>query len=97
MTLETNDASAPTAQLTIHAIVKPYVEAYPAGFVRFMLLQGDVDTQSIKLYSEEEEPFEIKEIQVPGDWVKVARTGSPQRTRTAGPADDRTQGWSGTA
>ena len=72
VTLETNDASAPTAQLTIHAIVKPYVEAYPAGFVRFMLLQGDVDTQSIKLYSEEEEPFEIKEIQVPGDWVKVA-------------------------
>ncbi len=71
VTLETNDASAPTAQLTIHAVVKPYVEAYPAGFVRFMLLQGDVDTQSIKLYSEEEEPFEIKEIQVPGDWVKV--------------------------
>lgn len=71
VTLETNDPSSPTSQLTIHAIVKPYVEAYPAGFVRFNQLQGEVATQSITLYSEEDEPFEIKEVQVPGDWVKV--------------------------
>ncbi len=71
VTLETNDPSAPTSQLTIHAIVKPYVEAYPAGFVRFNQLQGDVATQSVTLYSEEDEPFEIKDVQVPGEWVKV--------------------------
>ena len=71
VTLETNDPSAPTSQLTIHAVVKPYVEAYPAGFVRFNQLQGEVGTQSITLYSDEEEPFEIKDVQVPGDWVKV--------------------------
>ncbi len=71
VTLETNDPTSPTSQLTIHAIVKPYVEAYPAGFVRFNQLQGEVSTQSITLYSEEDEPFEIKDVQVPGDWVKV--------------------------
>jgi hypothetical protein len=71
VTLETNDPSTPTSQLTIHAIVKPYVEAYPAGFVRFNQLQGEVATQSITLYSDEEEPFEIKDVQVPGNWVKV--------------------------
>ena len=80
VTLETNDPSVPSSTLTIHAIVKPYVEAFPAGFVRFLQLQGDVNTQSVTLYSEEDVPFEIKEIQVPtdpttgkpADWVKVA-------------------------
>lgn len=72
VTLETNDAAAPTSTLTIHAIVKPYVEAFPAGFVRFQQLQGEVSTQTITLYSEEDDPFEIKEVQVPGDWVTVA-------------------------
>jgi hypothetical protein len=72
ITLETNDLSTPTSQLTIHAIVQPYVEAYPAGYVRFNLLQGDTDTQTVILYSDEEEPFEIKNIEVPsGSWIKA--------------------------
>jgi hypothetical protein len=71
ITLETNDPNTPTSQLTIHAIVKPYVEAYPAGFVRFNMLQGDAETQSVTIYSEEEEPFEITKIEVPGEWVKA--------------------------
>lgn len=71
VTVETNDPSNPTAQLTIHAVVKPYVEAYPAGFVRYNLLQGDAETQSVTLYSEEDDAFEIKDIKTPGDWVKV--------------------------
>lgn len=71
VTLETNDPVTPTATLTIHAIVKPYVEAYPAGFVRYNILQGDAETQSLTLYSEEEAPFEITKIEVPGEWVKA--------------------------
>jgi hypothetical protein len=72
VTLETNDPNNPTSQLTIHAVVKPYVEAYPAGFVRFNLLQGDADTQTVTLYSEEDEPFQITKVDVPpGDFVKV--------------------------
>ena len=74
VTVETNDPSNPTAQLTIHAIVKPYVEAYPAGFVRYNLLQGEAETQSVTLYSEEDEPFQIVRIDTPGDWVKVNQT-----------------------
>lgn len=72
VTLETNDPTSPTSQLTLHAIVKPFVDAYPAGFVRFNLLQGETATQSITLYSDEDAPFEITNVQVPGDWVHVA-------------------------
>lgn len=71
VSIETNDPSTPEATLTIHATVKPYVEAFPAGFVRFNMLQGDAETQSITLYSDEEEPFEITHVDVPGDYVKV--------------------------
>src|SRR5687768_10693934 len=71
VTIQTNDPNTPTAQVTINAVVKPYVEAYPAGFVRYNLLQGDTQTQSVTLYSEEEEPFSIKSIEVPGPYVKA--------------------------
>ena len=77
VTLETNDPTTPTSQLTIHAIVKPYVEAFPAGFVRYNLLQGDADSQSLVLYSEEDEPFQVLGVEVPpaepgkDAWVKA--------------------------
>jgi hypothetical protein len=71
VTLETNDASAPTAQVTINAVVKPYVEAYPAGFVRFSVLQGDSEQQTVTLYSEEDEPFQIVKVESPQPWIKV--------------------------
>jgi hypothetical protein len=71
VTLETNDPTNPAAQVTIHAVVKPYVEAYPAGFVRYNLLQGDAEKQSVMLYSEEEEPFEITKIETPQDWIRA--------------------------
>ena len=71
ITLETNDATTPTAQVTITAIVKPYVEAYPAGYVRFNMLQGDVEKQSLTLYSEDEEPFQILKIESPQEWINV--------------------------
>jgi len=88
VTLETNDPSSPTSTLTIHAVVKPYVEAYPAGFVRFNQLLGDVSTQTVTLYSEEDELFEIKDVQVPGDWVKVAyhKVEEPDRVPNMGKA-----------
>ena len=71
VTLETNDPNTPTAQVTISAIVKPYVEAYPAGYVRYNMLQGDSEKQTVTLYSEEEEPFEIVKIESPQEWIKV--------------------------
>jgi hypothetical protein len=71
VTVETNDPNTPTSQLTIHAIVKPFVEAYPAGFVRFNMLQGDAESQSVTLYSEEDEPFEITKVEVPADYIKA--------------------------
>jgi hypothetical protein len=67
VTLETNDLTTPTSQLTIHAIVKPYVEAFPAGFVRYNLLQGEAESQNVVLYSEEEEPFSVTKVELPID------------------------------
>lgn len=92
VTLKTNDPDTPTSQLNMHAVVKPYVEAYPAGFVRYNLVQGDVSTQSVTIYSEEEEPFQITEILTPGDHVKAtfrkiekaeerARAGRPDQAQ----------------
>jgi hypothetical protein len=74
VTLETNDPNTPTAQITISAIVKPYVEAYPVGYVRFNMLQGDIEKQSVTIYTEEEESFEILKVESPQDWIKVDAT-----------------------
>ena len=71
ITLETNDPTAPTAQVTITAVVKPFVDAYPAGFLRYNLLQGDVEKQSVTLFSDETEPFQITGVESPQDWIKV--------------------------
>lgn len=65
ITVTSNDATQPAAQLTMRAIVKPYVDMFPAGFMRFMILEGDTATQSAILYSEEEEPFEIVDVVAP--------------------------------
>lgn len=69
--IRTNDPDNPAAQLTVNANVKPYVDAHPAGFARFSILQGETQTQSIRLYSEEETPFEIVSVESPVDWLKV--------------------------
>ena len=71
VTLETNDASTPTAQVTITAVVKPYVEAYPRGLVRYNILQGDAKKETVTLYSEDEKPFEILSIESPQEWIKA--------------------------
>ncbi|MGK2859453.1 MAG: DUF1573 domain-containing protein [Thermoanaerobaculia bacterium] len=74
VTIQSNDPDTPAAQVTISATVKPYVDAYPAGFVRYTILQGESQTQTVTLYSEDETPFEILSISTPGDWVKVKQT-----------------------
>jgi hypothetical protein len=71
VTIESNDPSTPNAQITIAAVVKPYVDAYPAGFVRFNMLQGDTEKQTVTLYSEDETPFEIVKIETPQDWIRA--------------------------
>jgi len=72
ITIQTNDPNTPTSQLTLTAMVKPFVEAVPAGFLRYTLIQGDAQTQTVTLYTEESEPWEIKSIETPGDYVKAS-------------------------
>ena len=71
VTLETNDPNTPNAQVTISAVVKPYVEAYPVGYVRYNMLQGESEKQSVTIYTEEDAPFEILKVEAPQDWIKV--------------------------
>jgi hypothetical protein len=78
VTIETNDPSTPSAQVTIHAVVKPYVEAHPAGFVRYNLIQGDAETQYVTLYSEETEPFQVVKIESPQEWIKAEYVKVPE-------------------
>jgi len=70
--IESNDPNNSTTQVTIKAVVKAYVDASPAGFVRFNMLLGDTQTQSVVLYSAEEEEFQITKIEASADWVTVA-------------------------
>ena len=69
--VQTNDPNTPMAQLTMRANVKPFVQAYPNGFLRYMLQLGQADKQSTILVTEDEEPFEILSIESPADYIKV--------------------------
>lgn len=71
--VETNDPNTPSAQLTVTGMIRTFVEAYPAGFVRFLQLQGDVNTQSVVLYSEETDPFEVTNVDVPADYADFVK------------------------
>jgi hypothetical protein len=73
--IESNDSTAPSAQLTITGMIRTFVEAFPAGYVRFLQLQGDVNSQSIVLYSQEPEPFEVTGVEVPPDYVDFVKVG----------------------
>lgn len=74
VTITSNDSETPQAQVTINAVVKPYVDTLPAGYVRYTMLQGEEQTQSVILFSEDEAPFEVVGVTTPGDWVKVKHT-----------------------
>ena len=69
--VQTNDPATPMAQLTMRADVKPYVQAFPNGFLRYMLQLGQSDKQTTILVTEDEEPFEIVSIESPADYIKV--------------------------
>lgn len=71
VTITSNDPTTPTTMVTIKAVVQPFVEAWPAGFLRYNILQGQADKQSVVIFSEEETSFEVTRIEVPGSWAKA--------------------------
>ncbi|MFN2442464.1 MAG: DUF1573 domain-containing protein [Thermoanaerobaculia bacterium] len=71
ISVQSNDPSTPMARLTMRADVKPYVQAFPNGFLRYMLQLGQADKQSTILVTEDEEPFQIVSIESPADFIKV--------------------------
>lgn len=74
VTIDSNDPHAPQARLTVTAIVKPYVDAYPMGFLRFSVPAGTSQTRFVTLYSEETEPFQIVGVESSVPWITVRHT-----------------------
>jgi hypothetical protein len=79
--VQTNDPANPMAQLTMRATVRPFVQASPNGFLRYMLQLGQADKQSTILVTEDEEPFEIVSIESPADYIKVDHEKVPVAER----------------
>lgn len=91
VTILSNDPQTPSAIVTIKAVVKPYVQAYPAGFLRYNLLHGQADKKSVVLYTEETEPFRIERIETPGTWVKAEYVEADPSERAPAGHKDQTQ------
>ncbi|HUO85312.1 MAG TPA: DUF1573 domain-containing protein [Thermoanaerobaculia bacterium] len=87
VSIMSNDLDNPSAVITIKALIKPFVDAHPAGFLRYSLLQGEVGRESVVIYSEEEEPFEVIGVNVPGEWVRadVVKLEDAQRVKVGRP------------
>lgn len=79
--VQTNDPATPMAQLTMRANVKPFVQAFPNGFLRYMLQLGQAEKQSTILFTEDEEPFKIISIESPADYIKVDYEKVPEPER----------------
>jgi hypothetical protein len=79
--VQSNDPSTPMARLTMRANVKPFVQAVPNGFLRYMLQLGQSDKQTAILVTEDEEPFKIVSIESPADFIKVDYEAVPAAER----------------
>jgi hypothetical protein len=79
--LVSNDPDRPQINLFIKAIVKPFVDVLPNAYVRFSVIKGDSDSQSVILLSEEKsfkpavaeasQPYVKAEIAPAGEKEKI--------------------------
>lgn len=89
-TVTSNDPANPNMTLIIKAIVKPYVDVLPQGYVRFSALQGETSTQSVTLVTEEKAPFKVDKVETPADkpWLKAKVSPVAEKDRVAGKGDN---------
>lgn len=87
-----NDPDRPQINLFIKALVKPFVDVLPNAFVRFSVIKGDSDSQSLILVSEEKsfkpvvaeasQPYVKAEIAPAGEKDKIpGRAGEQYRLK----------------
>ncbi len=83
-----NDATQPQVNLTIKAIVKPYVEIEPMQFIRFSSVKGDTAENSVFLISTEK-GFHPTVEQTSQPYVKAEVTPATDKEKVAGRAGDQ--------
>jgi hypothetical protein len=83
-----NDATQPQINLTIKAIVKPYVEIEPQQFIRFSAVKGDPADNSVILISAEK-GFHPTVAQTAQPYVKAEITPAGDKEKVAGRAGDQ--------
>lgn len=89
-TVTSNDPANPNLTLVLKAIVKPYVDVLPQGYVRFSALQGEPSTQAVTLVTEEKTPFKVEKVETPADkpWLTAKVSPVAEKDRIQGRGDN---------
>jgi hypothetical protein len=96
--LVSNDPDRPQLNLFIKAMVKPYVDVLPTGYLRFSVVKGDAASQDVVLVSEEKsfkptvaesaQPYVKAEVIPAGEKDKIAgRNGDQYKMHVSVTAD----------
>lgn len=90
-TVTSNDPANPNMTIVIKAIVKPYVDVLPQGYVRFSAIQGEPAMQNVTLVTEEKTPFKVDKVDTPADkpWLTAKVVEVADKDRIQGRGDNK--------
>ncbi|MGH9369140.1 MAG: DUF1573 domain-containing protein, partial [Thermoanaerobaculia bacterium] len=86
--LVSNDPERPQLNLFIKAIVKPFVDVMPTGYVRFSVVKGDSAAQDVVLVSEEK-TFKPMIAETAQPYVKAELIPAGEKDKIAGRPGDQ--------
>lgn len=86
--LVSNDPERPQLNLFIKAIVKPFVDVMPTGYLRFSAVKGDSAAQDVVLVSEEK-TFKPTVAEMSQPYVKAELIPAGEKDKIAGRAGDQ--------
>ncbi|MGE5276738.1 MAG: DUF1573 domain-containing protein [Acidobacteriota bacterium] len=86
--LVSNDPDRPQLNLFIKAVVKPFVDVMPTGYLRFSAVKGDSAAQDVVLVSEEK-TFKPTVAEMSQPYVKAELIPAGEKDKIAGRAGDQ--------
>jgi Protein of unknown function (DUF1573) len=86
--LVSNDPDRPQLNLFIKAIVKPFVDVAPTGYLRFSVVRGDTAAQDVVLVSEEK-TFKPTVAEMSQPYVKAELIPAGEKDKVAGRTGDQ--------
>ena len=86
--LISNDPDRPQLNLFVKAIVKPYVDILPTGYLRFSVVKGDTAAQDVVLVSEEK-TFKPTVAETAQPYVKAELIPAGEKDKIAGRPGDQ--------